>query len=227
MNCRQFVRGFVSAAAFGSAAIAAYVRVIRPWHLAWGTGGDETRRPLPGDDLIPHPRIDATHAITIRASAQEVWPWLVQMGQGRGGMYSYDWLENSMGLAMHNADRILPEFQNLQVGDTIPFAPGGFGPQVAILEPNRALVLSGRSNAESEGPFKLDDPTPGAFFAASWLFYLEPKGPGITRLIERFRLDWSPASFKNSLYMYGMLESSAFVMERKMLLNLKERAERA
>jgi len=84
-----------------------YHGVIRPWHLRWGTIGDETTRPLPGDDFAEESNTPATHAIIINASAEEVWPWLVQMGQGRGGFYSYTWLENLVGCQMKNANQIV------------------------------------------------------------------------------------------------------------------------
>ncbi len=221
----KFLSGIITGGAATLAAVITYVRVLRPMHLKWGATEGEIRRHLPGDDILPAPKIEATHAITIHAAAADIWPWLVQMGQGRGGMYSYEWIENLMGLKMRSANRILPEFQDLKVGDVIPFAPGGFGPRVAILDPNRALVLSGRADAQSEGPFHLRDQTPGAFFAVSWLFFLDPITPRITRLIERLRLDWSPATRQNAVYMFGLLEPSAFLMERKMLLGIQARAE--
>src|SRR5512136_466510 len=91
--------------------------VLRRGRIRWGATGDEVRQALPGDELVLHPKWSYTNAITVRATAAEVWPWLAQMGQGRGGFYSYEFLENLVGCGIHNADRILPEFQNLQVGD--------------------------------------------------------------------------------------------------------------
>ena len=110
---RTISKFLVAGMAIGSAAIAAYVRRVRPWLMHWGSRGAEVRLALPGDELVPHPKLSATHAVSIHAPASEVWAWLVQMGQGRGGFYSYDCIENWMGLDIHNADRILPEFQNL------------------------------------------------------------------------------------------------------------------
>src|SRR5215831_18016805 len=87
----------------------AYVFLVKPWHTRWGANDAEVTGSLPGDDLVSKPKILATHAITIQGSAAEVWPWLVQIGQGRAGFYSYEWIENLMGLNVTNADRILPE----------------------------------------------------------------------------------------------------------------------
>lgn len=92
-----------------------YPLLIQPWHVRWGASDAEVMMTLPGDEFLPEPKLLSTRAITINASAAEIWPWLLQLGQGRGGMYSYTWLENLFGANMHNADTILPEFQNLKV----------------------------------------------------------------------------------------------------------------
>ena len=135
----------------GLAAVASYLFVVRPWMLSWGATEVETNHLLPGDELIPEPKLHATHAVNIQASPAAIWPWLVQLGQGRGGFYSYEWIENSMGLEIQNANRILPEHQNLKVGDTIPLAPDGFGVPVAILEAQRTLVLHGDTRQPGQG----------------------------------------------------------------------------
>jgi hypothetical protein len=218
---RTISRSLVAGMAIGSAAIAAYVRLVRPWMLRWGTGDDESRRPLPGDDLVPHPKLNATHAVTIHAPVSDVWQWLVQMGQGRGGFYSYDWIENWMGLDIHNADRILPEFQDLKKGDLMPLAPGGFGVPVAILEPCHALVLHGDTRS---GPTMFETLRPGDFFNVTWGWFLEQVDDNTTRLVERWRADWNP-SRQNALFVRVFLEPGAFLMERKLLLGIKERAE--
>jgi hypothetical protein len=211
--------------ALGAGAAAAYALVVRPWHLRWGAADSEVHRPLPGDEVVAQPKAAATHAITLRAHAQEAWPWIVQMGAGRGGFYTYDWLENLMySLNIRNADRILPEYQELKVGDIFPLAPGG-GPPVLAVEPGRYLLVGGRIDAQSEAPFTLKGQGPEAYMAASWLFYLDPVGLSATRLIERFRLDWNPSPL-NTLYMRGLLEPGSFIMERGMLLGIKERVER-
>src|SRR5213082_3723487 len=93
---------------------------FRSWCLTWGARPDEVSRELPGDELPPGAGIVATRAITIDAPPAAIWPWLVQMGSGRGGAYTYDWIENLFGLGMHSADEILPQFQGLKLGDEIP-----------------------------------------------------------------------------------------------------------
>ncbi len=119
---------------------------LRPWSLRWGATGDELKRRWPGDELTPGRAGQSTRAITIHASAPEVWAWIVQIGQDRGGFYSYTWLENLFGCKMHNADRIVPEFQSRAVGDTVWLTSkeryGGQGRTVvAELIPSRAMIL--------------------------------------------------------------------------------------
>jgi hypothetical protein len=205
-----------------AAAASAYWFVARPWHLRWGATALEVARALPGDELVPRARISSTHAITIQAAPAEVWPWLLQLGQGRGGFYSYDWIEDAMGLDIHSADRILPEHQELKVGDTVPLAPDAFGLPVAILETEQAMVLHGDTCLPGTGgmpPLK-----PGEFLAASWGFYLGEKADGATRLVERWRADYTPTVL-NAVFYRAFLEPGAFLMQRKMLLGIKARAE--
>ena len=97
---------------------------MRRRYLTWGATDQEIGDPLAGDDLISNPDMVATRAIAIRASAERVWPWIAQLGQGRGGFYSYDWLENLVGCDIHSSDRILREWQDIVVGDEIKLAPG-------------------------------------------------------------------------------------------------------
>src|SRR6266851_6379390 len=123
-------------------AAAAYILLARPRHLRWGTTGQESGEPLPGDDLIADPDLTATRAITVRAPAGRIWPWIVQLGQGRGGFYSYDFLENLAGCDIHSADRIVPEWQDVGAGDEVRLAPQ-VGLTVASVEPGRSLVLRG------------------------------------------------------------------------------------
>lgn len=207
----------------GAAAVAGYALMVRPWHLRWGASEAEAQRPLPGDELVPEPRLSATHAITILASAAEVWPWLVQIGQGRAGFYSYDWIENLMGLNIQSTDRIVPELQHLAIGDVVPLAPGGFGVPVAAIEPGRALVLHGDTRS---GGANVPVMKPSDYMNTSWAFCLEEIDAGTTRLIERFRADYNP-SLQNTLFYRALLEPGSFVMERGMLLGIKRRAEAA
>jgi len=205
-----------------SAAIAAYLLVLRPRHLRWGASDEEVNLKLPGDQLLPKPRLKATHAVTVQAPPNKVWPWLVQIGQGRGGFYSYDWIENAIGLDIHTANRLLPEYQSLSVGDLIPLSPDGFGIPVAIIEPELALVLHG--DTREPGPGSPPVMKPGDYFAVTWGFYLFDQLDGTTRLVERWQADWNPTSY-NHLFYRVFLEPGAFIMERKMLLGLKQRAE--
>jgi hypothetical protein len=218
-----------AAAALGGLATAAataasvYWFLVRPWHLRWGASEEEVTRALPGDELVPDAKISSTHAVTIQASPAEVWPWLVQLGQGRGGFYSYDWIENAMGLDIHTADAVLPEYQHLKVGDTIPLAPDGFGLPVILLEPEQMLVLCGDTRL---GGATIPALKPGEYLAASWGFYLSGQADGTTRLAERWRAGYTPTAL-NTIFYRAFLEPGAFLMQRKMLLGIKARAEGA
>ena len=183
-----------------------YRRCLRDWVLTWGATASEVGRPLPGDELLVSPDVLATRAIEIDAPPSAVWPWLVQMGPGRAGAYTYDWIENLFGLGMHSADTIVPAWQELEVGDVLRPPKGGPGMRVEILEPER--VLSNRSEA-------------GDWV---WTFFLEPQN-GSTRLISRNRIAMKGASAGQRLGMIVM-EPGSLIMERKMLLGIKERAER-
>jgi hypothetical protein len=166
-------------------AMAAYVLLVRGRQLRWGATDDEADGPLPGDELIPHSDLSATRAITVRASADQVWPWIAQLGQGRGGFYSYDLLENLAGCDIHSADRIIPEWQTIRVGAEVKLAPQ-VGLEVAALKPARALVLRGGVTMGSTPP-------PYDF---SWAFVLREQPDGTTRLLVRERYGytrwWAP-----------------------------------
>ncbi len=186
--------------------VATYPR-WRKWCLTWGATDDEAGAALPGDDLLAGPSIVSTRAVQVVAPPEAIWPWLMQMGPGRGGAYTYDWIENLFGLGMHSADTILPEFQDLKVGDSFKLGQQGPALEVAVLEPRHALVL------------RSDD---GNWV---WAFVLVPDGAG-TRLISRNRIATPGASAAaRAAYRYVM-EPGSLVMERKMLLGIKERAER-
>ena len=197
------------AVAIGLFAVAfVYSLLVRPWHLRWGATDEEVGQSLPGDELSsPQPKLNATHAITINAPAADVWPWLVQMGQNRGGFYSYTWLENLVGCHMCNADRIVPEWQTLEVGDSVRLHPQARPLKVLIVEPGRSIVLE-----------------------KIWAFHLRPIDEGTTRLIIRGRGDYNPASknpILNFLVWRIIFEPAHFIMERKMLLGIKRRVEAA
>jgi len=221
---RTSARASAAVALGGLAAAAAsvYWFVVRPWHLRWGATDAEVARTLPGDELVPDAKISSTHAITIQAAPAEVWPWLLQLGQGRGGFYSYDWIEDAMGLEIRSADRILPEYQELKVGDTIPLAPDAFGLPVAILDTQQRMVLHG--DTRLPGGDAMPPMRPGEYLAASWGFYLLGQADGATRLVERWRADYTPTVL-NAAFYRAFLEPGAFLMQRKMLLGIKARAE--
>ena len=206
-----------------TAFIATYILAVRPWHLRWGSTDEELNLSLPGDDLVPNAKLMATHAITINASPAQIWPWLIQIGQGRGGFYSYDWIENSMGLDIHTADKIIPEFQELTVGDLIPLSEDGFGFPVAILEPLKNLVLHGDTRVP--GPGNTPVMKEGDYMAAVWGFHLISEGENRgTRLVERIYIDWNETPL-NTIFYRVFLEPGSFIMEQKMLRGIKERVE--
>ena len=192
----RFVLAFVALGAV-------YLRFLRAPVLTWGATDAEAAARLPGDELLEDADGVATRAIEIDAPPAAVWPWIAQMGPSpRGGAYTYDWIENLMGLNMHSADRVLPEFQHPEVGEMIGYGTNRM--RVERVEPER--VLAWRSE---DGNWV-------------WTFVLEDGG-GSTRLISRnrFRLPTLAARL-------GMIpmEPASLLMERKMLLGIKERAER-
>lgn len=210
-------------AAVAAAAVAAgYVLAVRPRLLRWGATPQEAAGPLPGDELVPGPRLQSTRAVSITAPPGAVWPWLVQMGSGRGGMYSYDALENMAGLNMHSADRILPEFQQLAVGDVVPLSPNG-GVPVRRLEPGGVLALGGAMDPGTGRVTADRGRLSGPRLDIGWAFVLQPTGSGSTRLLSRTRYDYAPVLLGIPLRV--LLEPVQFLMERRMLLGVRARAE--
>jgi hypothetical protein len=180
---------------------------IRRWMNQWGAAPSDLARGMAGDSLLANHTYSGTTAITVNARPEHIWPWLVQMGYRRGGLYSYDWLDRLFGyLDRPSARRILPEFQHLAVGDHIPLGRGPSWP-VAVLEPNRALVLDMRNMGGLDWV---------------WQFGLYPIDETRTRLISRSRVRaralWARA-------LTNAIEPAGFLMTRRMLLGLKERAE--
>jgi hypothetical protein len=190
-------------------ALAAYGLFVRRWHLRWGATPLETQRHIPGDEVIPHPELEATRAVSILAPPENVWPWLVQMGFGRAGFYSYDAIDNG---GTPSADRIIPEFQAMQVGDFMPLDPSGGGFVVSEMDPPRSLVLT-----------VPDMEMFGASGRVVVTFSLESVGPRTTRLVCRLRAEFG-RNVRSRLY-YALFEPGDFVMMRKMLLGIKDRAE--
>ncbi len=201
-----------------SGALGAYI-AVRPRFLHWGATDEERHRDLPGDDIVEDARYTATRAVTIEAPPEAVWPWLAQMGQTRGGFYSYEWLENLFGLNIHNADRVIPELQHLRPGDLVPLAPGNrLALQVETIEPPHTLVL--------RTPGNLADHLAEGHVIGTWTFAVEPLDEESSRLIVRWRSTYRRTALGAIANRYA-LEPVHFLMERKMLLGIKARAERA
>jgi len=180
----------------------AYRRYLRRPVLNWGATPEEASARLPGDELLEEADGVATRAITIAAPRSAVWPWIAQMGPApRGGAYTYDWIENLLGLNMHSADRVIPEFQHPEIGDGFGF--GANRMSYVTVDPERVLAIR-----SADGNWV-------------WTFVLREHDGG-TRLISRnrFRLP----KLKDKLGMIPM-EPGSLVMERKMLRGIKRRAE--
>jgi hypothetical protein len=180
-----------------------YRSFVRGPVLTWGATRDEARRRLPGDELLEEADGTATRAITINAPPTAVWPWIAQMGPSpRGGAYTYDWIENLLGLNMHSVDHVLPEFQHPRVGDG--FGYGANRMSFRRVEPERVLAAQ-----SADGNWV-------------WTFVMEETRPGTTRLISRnrFRLP----KLRDKVGMIPM-EPASLLMERKMLRGIKQRAE--
>jgi hypothetical protein len=203
---RRVGRIIGGSALVAAAAAAAYPVPVRRWYLTWGARPDEVTREMPGDDLLTDPDMLSTRAISIAAPPEAIWPWLVQLGSGRGGAYTYDWIENLFGLNMHSADRILPEHQHLKVGDVLPVGPDGPGMRVEILDPDRVLVFR---SADRDWV---------------WSFDLYPEGD-VTRLVSRNRIAVTSPSIGRRLINRLVMEPGSLIMERKMLLGIKQRVE--
>jgi hypothetical protein len=194
------------------AAAAAYVFWARGRQLRWGASEDDASAPLTGDELIPHPDLSATRAIAVRSSADRVWPWIAQLGQGRGGFYSYDFLENLAGCDIHSAERIVPDWQDVRVGDEVKLS-SEVALEVAVLEPARALVLRG-------GVPMGKTPPPYDF---SWAFVLRQQPDGQTRLLVRERYGYTKWW---ALLLVEPVQVVSFLMTQKMLRGIRDRAER-
>ena len=170
-----------------------------PWLRGWGASAQERRKALKGDETVPRPSVQHTRAVTIDAPAQQVWPWLAQIGQDRAGFYSYTWLENLAGCRMRNADRVHPEWQQRDAGDTV-LLHHETGLQVLAIDAGRSLTLD-----------------------CGWYFVLESDGSDRSRLVARWRSPSGPLNVAFAL----LFDLPHFVMERKMLLGIKRRAEHA
>lgn len=187
--------------------VAGLATILRPWMDRWGATESEVAARLPGDEFVSDPYASSTRAVTIAAAPETIFPWLVQMGADKGGLYSYTLLERAIFCPNVNADRIHPEWQDLSVGDPVRLCPKEFGPPpytVAAIDPDRALVL-GHTN-------------PDGSWAESWQFLILPQPDGTSRLIARSRSSLSD-------WFWDVIHPGIFVMERGMMLGIKARAE--
>jgi hypothetical protein len=203
---RPRASSLVTSMIFVAAAAVARRRLLR-----WGATDAEVGRSLTGDELVPVPDLAATRAITIRAGVDDVWPWIVQLGQGRGGFYSYDGLENLAGCDIHSALQINPDWQHVDVGDAVRLAPE-LALTVAVIKPPRSLVLHGGS-------------LPGAATAPyefSWTFDLSPVSETTTRLVVRERYAYTRWWAR---FVAEPVTIVSFVMSHRMLRGIRDRAE--
>jgi hypothetical protein len=196
-----------------SLAVAAALFAARYVLRNWGATKAESRAVLFGDENVPEPASVTTRAVTIDAPAAEVWRWLVQIGQDRGGMYSYEWLENLVGLDIHNTDQIRSEWQDLKPGDKVRLVrpgwlgmPEGYALTVQAVDPGRSLVLQVEP------------------WHAVWSFHVHPLGRYACRLISRGR---APRTEGLARLVDELGDPITLVMTRKMLLGIKQRAEAA
>jgi hypothetical protein len=192
---------------------ALYEPLLRRPVLTWGATTAEATARLPGDELLEDADRIATRAITIDAPASAVWPWIAQLGQTRGGFYSYDWLENLLGCHIHSAECVVPEWQQPRVGDDVQLAPE-VPLTVAALDAGRALVLRGGLPMGGASTRPLD---------FTWAFSLEPQPDGATRLLVRERYGYGRSWMR---FVVAPTTAISAVMSRKMLLGIRDRAER-
>lgn len=210
----------IAGVALGAAAFG-YARYLRPRHLRWGATDEEVNGVWPGDEISPGATSICTHAITINAPKAAVWPWIVQIGQDRAGFYSYSWLENLVGASIHNIDRVVPEFQERKVGDTVWMAPkhryaGQARVTVARIDVGDAMVLT---SPEDYGRLLT-----GSRANGSWAFILKAIDDRTTRLVMRGR--GKPLGVLEQVFDKAVTEPAHFIMERRMMLSIKELAEK-
>ena len=182
------------------------VILLTPWMDRWGTTPAEREAPLPGDDLLPAPARVVNRAVTIKASPEQIYPWLLQIGADKAGMYSYTWLERLTGCKMAKDEVIRPEWQNLKEGDLMKMCAGEFAPPpyiVARILPGQAVIFGHQDNGK---------------WAELWQFVLLPQADGTTRLQTRTRTNMVGGAWE-------VFNRIAFVMERKMLLTIRNLAE--
>jgi hypothetical protein len=178
-----------------------YWTFVRPVHISWGAAAAERQMKMPAGELISSDRVVSTRAINIHAPKEKIWPWIAQTGQNRGGFNSYYWLENLFAAKMHNADSIVPQWQNPQPGDTVYYGEGEGYELISFVKRNEYYSLGG------------------------WTLYLDSINADNTRLIVRYpSMEVKQSNFVK-IYYYGLFEALHFIMESGMMMGIKQRAE--
>ncbi len=191
----------------------AYWFLGRPWYLRWGATDVEVAMQLPGDEIVPDRNSVSTRALTVHAPAAKVYPWLLQIGQARGGMYSYEWLENLIGCDMHNVYQIVPELQQVSLGQEIRMGPEGYPLyHVAGYAPGQSFVM------RAADP-KTKTPGPGV-----WTMAVTDQPDGTSRLIFRQQMRVDPG-IGNFVMWRVIVDPMTFVMEQKMMRTIRDLAE--
>lgn len=185
----------------------------------WGLAKEDAERVYPGDDIVPQPNWSWTHAVEINAGAARVWPWIVQMGQDKAGFYSYQWLENLVGCDLENADKVHPEWQSLGVGDPFRLHPKAPPLTVASIAAGRHLIVSSPTTVAQASERGED------FVAVSWGLFVEALAGDRCRFISRYRVAHGSGIRGRLAYGPSFAESVGFIMDRRMLLGVKQRAE--
>jgi hypothetical protein len=199
-------------------AVSLFTPFLRGAREHWGIYPSIARRTYPGDDLIPDPRWSWTHGIEVQAPADDVWPWIAQMGADRGGFYSYQWLENIAGCDLRNAERIHPEWEHHE-GETLSLHPTMPAMRIAALERGRYLLAHGAPDPQAQAAGK-------PWASATWLFFIEPLGEASCRVISRFRAACSDDLATRLSFGPTFNEPVGFAMDRRMLMGIKARSER-
>jgi hypothetical protein len=207
-------------AALEGAGLIAWHLVATPFvgrkRLHWGTREPEATEPLPGDELVPNPKWSYTLGTDVAAPPEALWPWIAQIGQRRGGFYSYQTLENLVGCKIRNTTELLPEYQHPEVGQKVYLHPTAPPLRIEIVDPPHALVLFGSP---------ADVAAEQSWGVSTWQFIVRPASAGKSRLLTRGRSDFSPGWATRLAFGRFPIEPITFVMSRKMLLEIKRLAE--
>ncbi len=214
---------FENAGGVGRILLALATPFLRRRRLRWGAQDEELEQAFPGDELVPEPRWQYLHGITVRTPPDMVWPWVAQLGQGRGGFYSYQLLENLVGCRIENASSVIPDLQAISVGDPVFVHPKMPPMHVALVEPGHALVLHTRADLTSgQGSAKGNGPEASNL---SWAFVIKEAAGKQSRLFSRYRVDYGPGAARALGYGPWIMEPFSYPMDLKMLAGIRWRAE--